>query len=333
MKKWITLLLFFSMVAGPLHAAEKPARKPVARVNGVTITARQLMGKIRTLLPQSYFHQGISQEKLDALRGKALKQLIEEQLKLQEARRQKLRIAQREIDEELEKVIARYPNRKAFQERLKKTGFTMRDVKNEIHRRKLLEHIYQKEVTDKVHVDEKTARTYYENNKKKFIQPTRLHLKNILLKVAPLANNFEKEAIRKKAEAIVRKIRNHDLSFDAAIRKYSEDPNKDRGGDMGLLHKGRLEPTIEKEILQLKPGEAAGPFETFKGYSIFQLVEILPERLSPFEEIKEKLIRDLTGKFTKDREKQWLESLRNQAEIVVFEPGKNPPAPDRSAQP
>jgi len=237
-----------------------------------------------------------------------------------------LKIEKKFVKKELTRILSLYPNRKAFQNRLKAGHFTIEDVKNEVRRKELAKRVYRKQVTEQVHVTEEAARKYYEDHKSKFIQPIQVHLKNILFRVPPLADDFERKTIEQKATTVLKKIRDGELTFEEAVQKYSEDPNKERGGDMGALHKGRLAPEVEEKVFALKPDELAGPFKTFKGYYVFRFEERLPERQMAFEEIKTSLMRDLKKKWTEEREKEWMDHLKARAEIIRF-PIPKPPVP------
>ncbi|PIS37201.1 MAG: hypothetical protein COT35_07280 [Nitrospirae bacterium CG08_land_8_20_14_0_20_52_24] len=325
-KKIAYLLLALVFCSGGLFAAEMPPEKIVASIDGAGITEAQLQSEMNRLIPQIFFHQGVDEDKKNVLRQEALKNLIEKELKYQEAVRLGLEVKKKVLKKELNKVIASYPSQKAFDERLKAGHFTRDDVIQEIRRNKLIELAYQKEVVEKVQVAEEQAKSYYEKNKEKFVQPVQIHLRNILLKVPPLADDFEKKTLRDKSEAIVKKVQ-EGLTFDEAVAQYSEGPDKEKGGDMGWLHKGRLAPEIEKAVMELKSGEIAGPFETFKGFYVFRLEKILPERMSPFDEVKEKLIAGLKERAVEERGKAWIEELKSKAKIVIVEDLKHENAP------
>ncbi len=334
MLKMFCIVLLSLLIYQPSQAEEVVQKIVVAKVNQKEITLPDLNSEINRLVPQTYFHSGISDEKRIALQEQALNNLIEKELKIEDAEAMGLKIEKRYIKKELNRILSLYPNRKAFQDRLKAGHFTIDDVKNEIRRKELAKRVYRKRVTEQVHVTDEAAQKYYEKNKSKFVQPVQIHLKNILFRVPPLADDFERKTIEQKASKVLEKIRAGELSFEEAVQKYSEDPNKERGGDMGALHKGRLAPEVEEKVFSLKPGELAGPFKTFKGYFLFRFEELLPERQMTFEEIRENLIKELQTKWTKDRENEWMEKLKTRAEIVRF-PIPQPPvaAPAEAAKP
>jgi hypothetical protein len=228
-------ILFFQ---GSALADTSKGEKIIATVNGVAITERQVSSEYARLLPRTAFHQSLDESKQAALRSKAFDNLVEKELKIQDARELGLKIDKKEVDQELERLISKYPSKKVFKERLEKSGFAMKDVVNEIERRKLAESAYQNQVIDQVHVTEADARSYYDANKETFVLPVRYRLRNILIKVPPLANSFEKKTLEDKANEVAAKVK-EGMPFEEAVEKYSEGKEKEKGGDMGFLHKGQ----------------------------------------------------------------------------------------------
>ncbi len=318
MKNLFLLLFFVMVVASGVDASDLAAQAVLATVNGVAITQAQVDGEVRRLVPRTLFHQSIDAEKLAAFRKDALDTLIDKELRIQEATRLGLKADKRAVRAELKKVIASYPSRREFERRLKTAGYSTHDAKAEIERRLLADLVYQREVVERVKLGDTEARSYYDAHSEKFVEPRRFELRNILIKVPPLANDFEEKALADKAREIVRRIE-AGLAFDEAVRKYAEGDDRDEGGKMGWVHEGRLVPEIEQAITQLKPGAIAGPFRTFRGFMIFRMDDIRPERQVPFAEIREKLLADLTEKAIQEREAAWMAGLREKAQIVRHE--------------
>ncbi len=318
MKKLLLMLSFLLPVATATGASDLSTKAVMATVNGSAITRSQVDAEVRRLIPRTLFHQSIDAEKLAAFRKDALDALIDKELRIQAAARLGLQVDKRAVRAELKKVIARYPSRREFEKRLKAAGYSTRDAKAEIERRLLADLVYQQEVVGRVQLGDQEAQSYYNAHPEKFVEPRRFKLRNILIKVPPLANDFEEKALADKAGAIAKQIR-AGLAFDAAVRKYAEGDDRDEGGDMGWVHEGRLVPEIEQAIVKVKPGEIAGPFRTFRGFMIFRVDDIRPERQVPFAEIREKLLADLKEKAIQERETAWMAGLREKAQIVRHE--------------
>ena len=99
---------------------------------------------------------------------------------------------------------------------------------------------------------------------------------------------------------------------------YSDGPYRVKGGDLGLVHKGRLEPDLEKEAFQLKPGQLSNIIETRYGYHVVRVEEIkAPEQLG-LEDVSKRIKEELTEKKEKRLRKALVEKLRAHAHIEVF---------------
>ncbi len=330
----VALLLFASLLAASPGRPGSPGSAVVARVNGVAITADQLQGEMLRLLPMTFFHQKVSPEKMEQLRRQALDHLIDKELKLEEAKRLGLEVPDAEVEARLKQAIDSFPSREAFDARLKQGGVTVADLRAEIRRRKLVERAEQAAVKG-VAVGEKEARAYYDANPERFVEPEQLHLRTILLKVAPLATKEEEKAVEAKAKWLAKQIRSGELAFEAAAKQYSQADNAKEGGDMGWLHKGQLGEKIEPQVLKLAPGEVGGPFRVFKGYYLVQLVERRPARTVPFEEVRDKLVRQLTERRREERRRAWLQGLRAKAKVEILLPeaaAKGSPAAGKGAE-
>ena len=58
--------------------------------------------------------------------------------------------------------------------------------------------------------------------------------------------------------------------FEDLARKYSIDPSKANGGDLGYFQRGDLLPEFENAVLKLKPGQVSGIVHTKLGYHIIK---------------------------------------------------------------
>jgi len=62
--------------------------------------------------------------------------------------------------------------------------------------------------------------------------------------------------------------------MDALAREYSDDPNVDRyAAQMGNFRPVDVPPVVKQQLLMLKPGEVARPFESQRGYHIIRRLE------------------------------------------------------------
>ncbi|PLX82547.1 MAG: hypothetical protein C0616_02055, partial [Desulfuromonas sp.] len=86
MKKIICAVFLVGLMVGLVSAQDKVENKVVAKVGRVDVTQQELDRVTEKLIPAgSMFHGGLSQDKIENLRTKALEQLIEQAHKVQYA--------------------------------------------------------------------------------------------------------------------------------------------------------------------------------------------------------------------------------------------------------
>jgi peptidyl-prolyl cis-trans isomerase C len=315
----------------PSHEPTAPAREAatvVARVNGVEIGSMELQAALDTRLPLSSYHRNVSPDKLAEMRREALDGLIDEELRYQEARRLGVRVAPKEIDQALERVRKAYSGGpQAFETARRASGATMQQLREGILRGLLIKKLYEQAITHSCVVAEREAVAYYEANRKRFILPEQIRPYVITIEVSPSAARPEWDRARQKANDLSRQIA-AGTSFAALARQHSSDPSKEKGGDLGFVHRGRLHEEFEDALKTMRPGEVSGVIQSIYGFHLLRLAETRPAAQKSFAEVKEQLVRDLTDKRCSEAEAAWSKRLRAAAKIEI--PGEKP-QPTRTA--
>lgn len=313
------MLACFFIFPSLLSAAETPDKRltPVARVDGVAILQRDLDEATAALIPQASYHQNVTAEKLKEIRKQALENLIREELFYRAGGQKGYRVPQSEISKRFAEIRKAYPSRKAFREALNKYGITEAGLRKKIEHMKLAEILLQEEVTKKAALKGKDLYDYYQKNQEKFQKPEAVRLSHILIKVPPEAQKEEKENLKKKAEDLLQKLKKGD-DFAKLAWDNSDDASRVKGGDLGEVHRGRLEPEVENPAFALKKGEMSGIVTSLYGYHILKAMDKLPPRQLKFEEIKDKLQKELEDKDREKRLANLVKNLKENAKIEIF---------------
>ena len=74
-------------------------------------------------------------------------------------------------------------------------------------------------------------------------------------------------------------------------------------------------PEFEQAAYALKPGELSEPVKTQFGWHLIQLHERVPEKITPFDEIKPKVVQYLTERKKDKVFEQFLDRLKAEATI------------------
>jgi peptidyl-prolyl cis-trans isomerase C len=310
-------------------ATERPARSVVARVNGAPINSDELQAALDARLPLSSYHQNVSAEKLAELRREALDSLIDEELRYQEAVRLRLRVSPKEVDQALDRARKAYNGGpEAFERARLAAGATMPQLRSGIQRGLMIKKVYDQAVAPSCAVTEKDAQLFYTGNRQRFILPDQFRPYLITIGVSPSGSRKEWEQARKKIDDLAQQIATG-ASFEALARQHSSDPSKDKGGDLGFVHRGRLIEEFETALKTMRPGQVSGVIQSIYGYHLIRLAEIRPAAQKSFAEVKDQLIRDLGETRCADATARWTRRLRAAARIQIV--GEKP-SPMRAAR-
>lgn len=126
--------------------------------------------------------------------------------------------------------------------------------------------------------------------KGELVKPRRVRLRNIFKKVAADAKPAEREAVR----AAMQRLRQSLLKgadFDDAALHESDSETRYRGGAMGAVPPGVLQPDVERVAFGLKPDELSPVMESAEGFTILRCDGFIEGRVMPLEEARQR-IRD-----------------------------------------
>lgn len=90
---------------------------------------------------------------------------------------------------------------------------------------------------------------------------------------------------------------NHGQKFAALAKKYSIDPSKDNGGDLGWFPLTRMVKPFSDALAQLKVGQyTQTPVQTQFGWHVIELLGTRPLAPPPFDAVKSRLLQMVEGK-------------------------------------
>jgi parvulin-like peptidyl-prolyl isomerase len=309
-----------------IYAAQKDIKKEdiAAEVNSVPISRKELSDLVSATIPRITGHRTLPEERMTFFKTQALNQLIGQELLYQQAKKEKVKVKKAEIEEELKKIKNRYPDEKAFNEDIKRKGLTADEIKKGLERYLLITKIMktkEKEIDEKVVINDEDLLPYYEKNKDKFILPEQIRIRQIMISVDPGAGDQEwKEAEKRAGEISGKAIKGED--FVKLAREFSDDKEtRENGGDVGLMHKGQMPmPEIEEFAFSLKAGDISQPVRTIYGYLVIKVEEKRPQKLLQFSELNKDLLKtELSDSIKRSQREEWLKGLKEKADIKIYE--------------
>ncbi len=297
----------------PIYAEIAPVTSDnvVAKVNGEVIKKVELERAIDVLVPRTFFHAGVTDEKRDGLKDEALDKLIDKKLILQYAIKSGIKVSKSEIDEQEKRIRKPFRDKKSFLASLKKARFDYESFRNALEVDLIMDKFYKKEI--KASFTEEELKEYYKKNKFKFKEPEKVRVRLIYIRNDPTDPKGKQKA-RKKVDEAYKKIKEGSNFADIAT-EYSDAMSRIKGGDMGYIHKGMLEPDVDNVVYKLESGQMSEIIENDRGFYLAYVEEKKPQRLISFEATKGKLEKELIATTENKREDKLLEKLKLVADI------------------
>jgi parvulin-like peptidyl-prolyl isomerase len=297
------------------------AVKPVARVNGAILTDRDLAREIQAIFPYAQTHNGVPKSMEPGVRQGALEMIIFEELVYQEALRRKMMISPERMKKAEIEFRKQFATEQEFNQVLQIEVHGSRQLMREKIRRSLLiDDLLKSDVTDKAKVSLSQARAYYNANQSKFQHPEMFSIQTISIIPPADANpEIQKEA-RKHADEAWRaaKATKSYQEFGLLAEKVSDDDWHVKMGDRKSVEADTLPPPVVKAARAMKAGEVSDLIQLGTAYTLFRMNARVATGISPFEEVKAKLITDLQKQRNERLRKNLNARLRKTAKVEVL---------------
>jgi peptidyl-prolyl cis-trans isomerase SurA len=266
--------------------------KTVARVNGSTLTDRDLLREMYAIFPYARQHNGTFPQAMEAdIRRGALKMIEFEELVYQEAVRRKMTIAPARLNRAQLSFIHQFHTPDQYQAYLKaECQGNPKVLRAKIRRSLLIEDLLKAEVGNKSLVSVAEVRAYYLKHPEDFNISESFAIQTISALPAK-ADADQVQAARKRAEQALpqaRVTRNYE-EFGMLAEKISEDDFRVVMGDHKLVDRAHLPPQILSAVDKMQPGQVSNIIQVDQVFTIVRLNSHIPAGLRKFEDIKNSL--------------------------------------------
>src|SRR5690606_10459607 len=127
-------------------------------------------------------------------------------------------------------------------------------------------------------VAEADLRSYYEQNKSRYVTPPRVNVSHIQISTPAGASEEERNAAREKAEALAQQVKAEPATFADVAREASQDVGTARdGGQLGWVRPSTWPAALEQAVFALKAGEVSDVVEGPDGFHVFIANEVEAE--------------------------------------------------------
>lgn len=287
----------------------------VAKVNGKEIKAQEYNRLWRQLQMERGAPEGVKDPKeREAMKQDVLQRLIAVEVLVQKADQMKIEATTEDVEKQIQQVQEKIGGEEAMKQALKLHGLSPEEYRADVLRGLKIQRLLQKEVLDKISLDPKETKEFYESNPEVFNVPEQVRARHILVRLAEKATDDKKkealQAIQKAAERIEK-----GEAFETVAKEVSQDGSAPQGGDLGYFGKGQMDPDFEKAAFALEKGKVSQVVETRFGYHLIKVEDRRPPRKLAYEEVEPKLGEFLKRKKGEDGVKSYIEGLVSMAKV------------------
>ena len=302
----------------PAAAGELPfeATGPVARVNGVEVSAKRYNEEVRRLT--SRMPPGMAGRYKD----RVLESLVSDTIVEQALTTLKVTVSDEEMTAEFDKFTKDLAKRgpgglEAFYARAKtnEAEFKGRMRKSLLFMALLAKKGHSIEVTDA------EAKAFYDKNADRFTHEEQVKASHILLKLeADAAADADADPakaaeVEKKAKELVALAKAPGADFAALAKKHSQGPSAPKGGDLGFFEKSKMVPPFANAAWAMKVGEVSAPVKTRFGYHVIKVTDRQAKGSTPLAEAKGKIVRQLESQKRRAASQTLVSELRKAAKV------------------
>lgn len=210
-----------------------------------------------------------TQESRQRLLPQVLRQLVDEQLQMQEAQRLGLTVSEKELAD-AQATIERQNNLPAgaLPQHLAQGGVPIETLRAQLRGSIAWGKIVRRQIRPQVEVGEEEVDDYLRDLRARGGR-TEYDAAEIFLS----AEVFDSvQAARQAAERLAVQARSG-AAFGALAQQFSQAPSAANGGALGKVQEGQLDPRIEAALATMQPGQISDPVAVENGFYILQLNE------------------------------------------------------------
>lgn len=205
-----------------------------------------------------------------------------------------------------------------FRALLRAEGMTIEQVRRTVEERLAITRILARQLRSSIIIREEELAQYYQDHQDKFQRTPDAEIRHIYIAVPP---EGDETAAKARAEEVLAKLRSG-ADFAKMAEEYSDSPTKEKGGEMGTVHKGDLAPEIEAAAFSLPVGGVSDLIRTSAGWNLIKVERVRTETVAPLAEVRDTIRDALFQEKFEVKRKEWLAGLRAKAFIqVIMEAG------------
>ena len=278
---------------------QKLSSKPVVKVNDHVLTTKEFSNQIARKLKDLDALTAKDPSTVHRTKEELLRSFIVKSLTLDWARANSLVVTESDLDKEVDKYRANYPDDLSFRRLLAQENLSFSEWREEL-RYTLIERAVFKKLNERIKPPtESEIKHYYDEHKDQFKKKERVFLRQIVTDE------------QGKADLLKSQVKTKD--FAELAKKYSVAPEGKAGGVVGWIEIGTVDffdPLFKSpvgSVTQLK-----SPF----GFHLVKIEKKAPAGTTPLEEVRSQIARTLTAQREQGEFVKWLDAQLRSSKVL-----------------
>ena len=253
--------------------------------------------------------------KIKEIRLKAINDLIDRQLILQEFRKNKFNIPEHFLEDRISTIVREEfgGDRAAFVRTLHAQGYTLDKFKQLETEKMIVSAMRSQNVKNDIIIPENKITEFYQKNREEYAVEEQIHLFMIAVKKAENGGDSRRAYIDEIRAKIL-----EGAEFGDLARMYSEDSTQDAGGDWGWITRKTLNESLAKIAFGMKVGQVSPVIELGNSYYVLYVKEKKNAQTRPLQELRDEIQNKMMQQERQKRQEDWIAKLRKKAYIKMY---------------
>ncbi|MBS4210213.1 peptidylprolyl isomerase [Bacillus sp. FJAT-50079] len=216
-----------------------------------------------------------------------------------EAKKEKISISNKEIDDELADYKEAYGGEEAFNSLLEQSGIDEKQVQDDIKQYITL----KKLIEPRINITDEEMKEYFEENKDQFDEKEQVQASHILVEDEKTAKE-----VKEKLDA--------GEDFAELAAEYSTDTsNAESSGELGYFSRGEMVEEFDEVAFAMKKDEISDPVKTEHGYHIIKVTDRKEAKEAAYEDHKDEVKETLFNEKLQTEYPTWLDEKKSEYKI------------------
>lgn len=254
-------------------------------------------------------------EKIKEIRLKAINDLIDRQLILQEFYDKKFQIPDHYVEDRIQSIVRdEFGNdRSAFVRTLQAQGYSIEKFRQVEREKMIVQAMRSQNLKTESIIPEARIQEFYQKNRQDYAEEDLIKLRMIAIRKAENGSD-----VRRGMIAEIRQKITEGAEFQDLARMYSEDSTQDLGGDWGWINRKTLNESLSKIAFNLKVGQVSPIIELGNSYYLLLVEARKNGTVKPLAAVHDEIQGKLQQQERQKKADEWIARLRKKAYIKTF---------------